>query len=56
LSAGKRLAQRYLNSRDENVVGTFKGKSQRDRARELIAVAHPDFQSDLAAEAKRLLS
>ena len=30
------------------------GKSIRDRARELIAVAHPDFRSELAADAKRI--
>ncbi|MGH7863949.1 MAG: acetyl-CoA hydrolase/transferase C-terminal domain-containing protein, partial [Candidatus Binataceae bacterium] len=30
------------------------GKSIRERARELVAIAHPDFRSELAAEAKRL--
>ena len=30
------------------------GKSIRERARELIAVSHPDFRSELAGEAKRL--
>ncbi len=30
------------------------GKSIRERARELIAVAHPDFRSELAGEAKRM--
>ena len=36
-------------------VATLKGKSQRERARQLIAVAHPDFRSELTAAAKRLL-
>jgi 4-hydroxybutyrate CoA-transferase len=36
-------------------IATLKGKSQRERARELIAVAHPDFRSELTAAAKRLL-
>jgi acyl-CoA hydrolase len=31
-------------------IATLKGKSIRERARELIAVAHPDFRSELAAE------
>jgi acyl-CoA hydrolase len=30
------------------------GKSLRERARELIAVAHPDFRGELAAEARRM--
>jgi 4-hydroxybutyrate CoA-transferase len=30
------------------------GKSLRERARELVAVAHPDFRSELAAEARRM--
>jgi 4-hydroxybutyrate CoA-transferase len=36
-------------------VATLKGKSQRERARELIAVAHPDFRAELTAAAKRVL-
>ncbi|MBM3140730.1 MAG: acetyl-CoA hydrolase/transferase family protein [Chloroflexi bacterium] len=31
------------------------GKTQRERARELIAIAHPDFRADLEREAERLL-
>jgi len=30
------------------------GKSLRERARELIAVAHPDFRAELTAEARRM--
>lgn len=37
-------------------VATLIGKSQRERARELIAVAHPDFRRELSAEAKRLFA
>jgi 4-hydroxybutyrate CoA-transferase len=35
-------------------VATLKGKSQRERVRELIAIAHPDFRAELTADAKRL--
>jgi len=35
-------------------VATLKGKSQRERAHELIAIAHPDFRSELSATAKKL--
>jgi len=35
-------------------MATLIGKSIRERARELIAVAHPDFRSELTAEAKRM--
>lgn len=35
-------------------IATLKGKSIKQRARELIAVAHPDFRSELAEQAKRL--
>jgi 4-hydroxybutyrate CoA-transferase len=35
-------------------IATLLGKSIKDRARELIAIAHPDFRAELAAEAKRL--
>jgi len=35
-------------------IATLLGKSIKDRARELIAVAHPDFRAELTAEAKRL--
>ena len=38
----------------EHGVATLKGKSIRERARELIAVSHPDFRAELTAEAKRL--
>jgi 4-hydroxybutyrate CoA-transferase len=35
-------------------VARLKGKSIRDRANQLIAVAHPDFRNELRAEAKRM--
>jgi len=35
-------------------VATLKGKSQRERANELIAVAHPDFRAELTATARKL--
>ena len=33
-------------------IARLKGKSIRERANELIAVAHPDFRNELRAEAK----
>ncbi|MGH7933002.1 MAG: acetyl-CoA hydrolase/transferase C-terminal domain-containing protein, partial [Candidatus Binataceae bacterium] len=35
-------------------IATLKAKSLRERARELVAVAHPDFRGELATEAKRM--
>ena len=35
-------------------IATLKGKSLKERARELIAIAHPDFRSELTAEAGRM--
>ncbi len=35
-------------------IATLKGKSIRERIEELVAVAHPDFRSELRADAKRL--
>jgi 4-hydroxybutyrate CoA-transferase len=35
-------------------IARLKGKSIRERANELIAVAHPDFRGELRAEAKRM--
>lgn len=35
-------------------IASLMGKSLRERARELIAVAHPDFRADLADEARRM--
>ncbi len=35
-------------------IARLKGKSIRERANELIAVAHPDFRNELRAEAKRM--
>ncbi len=35
-------------------IATLKGKSQRERARELIAIAHPDFRGELTTAANRL--
>lgn len=38
----------------EHGIATLRGKTVRERIGELIAVAHPDFRSELKAEAKRL--
>ena len=38
----------------EHGVAQLKGKTQRQRAEELIAIAHPDFRADLKKEAQRL--
>ncbi len=38
----------------EHGIAKLIGKSIRERARELIAVAHPDFRSELASEANRM--
>jgi 4-hydroxybutyrate CoA-transferase len=38
----------------ENGVANLLGKSRRGRAQELIAIAHPDFRSELTREAQRL--
>lgn len=38
----------------EQGIARLRGKSLRDRMRELISVAHPDFRADLTADAKRL--
>ena len=35
-------------------IATLEGKSLRERARELVAIAHPDFRTELAAEATRM--
>jgi len=35
-------------------VARLKGKTQRERAQELIAIAHPDFRAELKKEAERL--
>ena len=35
-------------------IAHLKGKTQRQRAEELISIAHPDFRSELAREAKKL--
>jgi acyl-CoA hydrolase len=35
-------------------IATLQGKSLRERAYELVAVAHPDFRNELRAEAKRM--
>ena len=35
-------------------IATLKGKSQRERAHELIAIAHPDFRAELTATAQHL--
>ncbi len=35
-------------------IAKLKGKSIRERANEMIAIAHPDFRSELRAEAKRI--
>ncbi len=38
----------------EHGVAQLRGKSAKQRAAALIAIAHPDFRADLAAQAKRL--
>ena len=38
----------------EHGIARLKGKTQRERALELINIAHPDFRADLVKEAKRL--
>ncbi len=38
----------------EHGIATLRGKTVRERIGELIAVAHPDFQGELKAEAQRL--
>ncbi|MEX2247614.1 MAG: acetyl-CoA hydrolase/transferase C-terminal domain-containing protein [Dehalococcoidia bacterium] len=38
----------------EHGIATLRGKTSRERARELIAVAHPDFRGDLQKEAAKL--
>ena len=38
----------------EHGIATLRGKSMRERIREIIAVAHPSFQTDLRAEAQRI--
>jgi acyl-CoA hydrolase len=35
-------------------IARLKGKTQRQRAEELIAIAHPNFRDDLRKEARRL--
>lgn len=35
-------------------IASLQGKSQRERAQELIAIAHPDFRADLTDQAHRL--
>ena len=35
-------------------IASLKGKTQRERAKELISIAHPDFRSELTEEAENL--
>ena len=35
-------------------IASLFGKSQRQRAEELIAIAHPDFRGELKAQAKKM--
>lgn len=35
-------------------IARLKGKTQRERALELIAIAHPDFRAELKNEANKL--
>ena len=39
----------------EHGIAELKGRSVRERARALIAVAHPDFRPELEAQAERLV-
>ena len=38
----------------EHGIAKLRGKTQRQRAQELISIAHPDFRTDLQKEAKKL--
>jgi len=38
----------------ENGIATLRGKTLKERARELVSIAHPDFQAGLARQAKEL--
>ena len=38
----------------EHGIAVLRGKSVPQRARELIAIAHPDFRAELSEEARRL--
>jgi 4-hydroxybutyrate CoA-transferase len=38
----------------EQGIATLRGKSIKERARELVSVAHPDFRADLAKQAKEM--
>ncbi len=40
----------------ENGIAHLRGKSLRERAQELIAIAHPDFQSELRREFTRVFN
>lgn len=47
----KRTESMYIVT--EYGVATMTGKSVRERAKELIAIAHPDFRTDLLRDAKK---
>jgi acyl-CoA hydrolase len=38
----------------EHGIARLRGRTVRERARELIAVAHPDFRADIEATARKL--
>ncbi len=38
----------------EHGIAYLRGRTVRERTRELIAVAHPDFRADLEAKARKL--
>jgi acyl-CoA hydrolase len=38
----------------EHGVAQLRGKSAKQRARELIAIAHPSFRAELSEQARRL--
>ena len=40
----------------EHGIAHLRGKSLRERARELLAIAHPDFHNELRREASRVFS
>lgn len=48
----KRTESMYIVT--EYGVATMTGKSVRERAKELIAIAHPDFRTDLLRDAKKM--
>ena len=38
----------------ENGIATLRGKTLKERAREMVAISHPDFRGELASQARAL--